>query len=176
MAAIRTLKAKETYKEWIMSLLKFVTLLNDPNHCQSKSLMIPIRPTASRVGQGTKEENLLEDSHQKLGSKMVKGKDWQSLFNSIENKNDLINITGSFLHHETGRQKVTGNVVFTQNEKALKISKNDAVEVFECNHEEAGMRMVLHACLDDTNIVVVSRGTDVFILLVHAFSIVKPTS
>ena len=44
--------------------------------------------------------------------KMVKGKDWQSFFNSIENKNDLIDITGSCLRHETGRQKVTGNVVF----------------------------------------------------------------
>ena len=74
MAAMRTLKAKETYKEWITSLLKFVTPLNDPNHCQSKSLMIPIRPRASRVRQGTKEENLLEDSHQKLGSKNGKRK------------------------------------------------------------------------------------------------------
>ena len=71
---------------------------------------------------------------------------------------------------------MTGNVVFTQNERTWKISKNDAVEVFECNHEEADTRMVLHACLDDTNVVVVSRDTDVFILLVHAFSIVKPTS
>ena len=47
MASMRTLKAKETYKEWIMSLLKFV--INDPNpqmilihlmiliHCRSKS-------------------------------------------------------------------------------------------------------------------------------------------
>jgi len=108
--------------------------------------------------------------------KMVKGKDWQSFFNSIENKNNLINITGSFLRHETGRQKVTGNVVFTQSEKIWKIAKNDAVEVLECNHEEADTRMVLHACLDDTNVVVVSRDTDVFVLLVHAFSIVKPTS
>ena len=59
--------------------------------------------------------------------KMVKGKDWQSFFNSIENKNDLIDITGSCLRHETGRQKVTGNMVFTQNEKTWKISKNQSV-------------------------------------------------
>jgi len=50
------------------------------------------------------------------------------------------------------------------------------VEVFECNHEEADTRMVLHTCFDDTNVVVVSRDTDDFVLLVHAFSIVKPTS
>ena len=71
---------------------------------------------------------------------------------------------------------MTGNVVFTQNEKIWKIAKNDAVEVLECNHEVADTRMVLHACLDDTNVLVVSRDTDIFVLLVHAFSIVKPTS
>ena len=48
---------------------------------------------------------------------MVQGKDWQSVFNSIENKSDLINITGSFLRHETGRKEVAGNMIFTHDEK-----------------------------------------------------------
>ena len=36
--------------------------------------------------------------------------------------------------------------------------------------------MVLHACLEDTNVVVVSRDTDVFLLLVYAFAVVKPAN
>ena len=80
---------------------------------------------------------------------MMQGKDWQSFFNSIENKNDLINITGSFLRHETGRKEVAGKMIFSHDEKTWKISRDDVMELLNCNHEEADTRMVLHACLED---------------------------
>ena len=177
MDAMRTLKAKETYKEWITSLLKFVTPLNDPKPLSIEIINDTYKADSIKSGTRYKRGETTKRIHiRSWDQKMVKGKDWQSFLNNIDNKNDLINITGSFLRHETGRQNVTGNGVFTQNKKSWKISKHDAVEVFECNHGEADMRMVLHACLDDTNAVVVSRDTDVLVLLVHAFSIVKPTS
>ena len=42
--------------------------------------------------------------------------------------------------------------------------------LFTCNHEEAGARVVFNVCLKDTNCVVVSKDTDVFVLIVFAFA------
>eukprot|EP00794_Sanderia_malayensis_P016276 gene16276-biopygen13830 len=50
------------------------------------------------------------------------------------------------------------------------IDRNSSKVLHECNHEEADTRLVLHASLADTDTVVVSKDTDVLILLVWAFS------
>ena len=42
--------------------------------------------------------------------------------------------------------------------------------MFTCNNEEADAGAVLHACLKDTNRVVVSDDTNVFVLMVFAFA------
>ena len=43
--------------------------------------------------------------------------------------------------------------------------------LFKCNYDEADTRVVLHAYLKDTSCVVVSKDTDVFVLMVLAFAI-----
>ena len=43
-----------------------------------------------------------------------------------------------------------------------------------CNHEETDTRLVLQACLEDTNVVLVAKDTDVLILLIYAYEVVKP--
>ena len=40
---------------------------------------------------------------------------------------------------------------------------------FECNHEEADTRMVLHAALSSEDVVVVAAGTDILILRIYAY-------
>ena len=47
--------------------------------------------------------------------------------------------------------------------------------MFDCNHEEADTRLILHVCLADTNIVVVAKDTDVFVLMVFAYCVEKPS-
>ncbi len=47
--------------------------------------------------------------------------------------------------------------------------------MFDCNHEDTDKRLVLHACLINTNVVVVAKDTDVFVLMVYAYCIEKPS-
>ena len=51
----------------------------------------------------------------------------------------------------------------------------EAWSPFKCNHEGADTRLIFHACLQDTNAVVVAKGTDVFVLIVYAYYVQKPT-
>ena len=56
-----------------------------------------------------------------------------------------------------------------------RITKDEeAILLFKCNHEEADTRLNLHACLQDTNVVVVAKDTDVFVLMVYAYCVQKP--
>ena len=50
------------------------------------------------------------------------------------------------------------------------INGDEVTENFECNHEEADTRMVLHAALSSEDVVVVAAGTYVLILMIYAYS------
>ena len=50
------------------------------------------------------------------------------------------------------------------------INGDEVTQIFECNHEEADTRMVLHAALSSEEVVVVVAGTDVLILMIYAYS------
>ena len=67
-------------------------------------------------------------------------------------------------------------MVFTEQEQQWEITHDGASESFECNHEEADSRLVSQACEKDTVVVVVAKDTDVLVILVHAYAIVKPSS
>ena len=45
--------------------------------------------------------------------------------------------------------------------------------LFLCNHEEADTRLVLHACLQEKNVVIVAKETGMLILLVYPYEISK---
>ena len=45
--------------------------------------------------------------------------------------------------------------------------------LFPCKNEEADTRLVLHACRQDRNVVFIPKDTDVLILLVYAYELVK---
>eukprot|EP00795_Rhopilema_esculentum_P011083 gene11083-biopygen13452 len=67
-------------------------------------------------------------------------------------------------------------LVFTEQEQQWEITRDGASESYECNHEEADSRLVLQACEKDTVVVVVAKDTDVLVIIVHAYAIVKPCS
>ena len=52
--------------------------------------------------------------------------------------------------------------------------KNTVEMLFRCNHEDADTRLVLHASRVDTNVVAVSKDTDVLLPMVHAYAKIKP--
>ena len=43
-------------------------------------------------------------------------------------------------------------------------------ELFDCNHEEADSRLVLHAIIDVSDVVVVAKDTDVLVLMVWGYA------
>ena len=62
-----------------------------------------------------------------------------------------------------------------QKDETWRIPKDEeAISLFKCNHEEADTRLILHACLQDTNVVVVAKDTDIFVLMVYAYCVQKP--
>ena len=48
--------------------------------------------------------------------------------------------------------------------------------IFDCNHEEADYRMVLHASLHDTPCVIKSKDTDVLVLIAYGYKKKSPVS
>ena len=57
----------------------------------------------------------------------------------------------------------------------IKIEKDLITDVYTCNHEEADTRLLVHALEEETDIVVVSKDTDVFVLLVYAYCKMEST-
>ncbi len=53
------------------------------------------------------------------------------------------------------RSNLKTEMIFAE-EKTWRITKNEVSKIFQCSYEEEDTRMVLHACLQDTNVVVVS--------------------
>jgi hypothetical protein len=49
------------------------------------------------------------------------------------------------------------------------INSEDVSDMFECNHEEADYRLVLHALICQQDVVVVAKDTDVLVLLIWAY-------
>ena len=64
--------------------------------------------------------------------------------------------------------KVT--IIFTNDRNMFQMAEQNDQIFFMCNHVEADTRVVLHACLKHTNCVVVSKDTDVFILMIFSFA------
>lgn len=54
------------------------------------------------------------------------------------------------------------------------ITSEEVLLLEQCNHHEADTRVVRHASLSDRPVVVVATDTDMFVLLVYAFSKVAP--
>jgi len=99
---------------------------------------------------------------------MLQGKEWNQFFNNISNKSDLLRLLNIYLRKEDVRSTFRVPVIVNDDSKTWRLTSDDASQIFGCNHEEADTRMVLHACLQDTNV-------NVLILLVYAFTIHNPS-
>ena len=104
---------------------------------------------------------------------MPQGKHWQEFFHNDANKEDLIRMASEFFRSAEGRKLFTIPLIITCREEAWEISKSKVKVPPRCNHEVADTRMILHTNSKDTPVVVVAKGTDVFVLLVHAMQKVQ---
>ena len=87
-----------------------------------------------------------------------------------ENKEQLVDLIKEFALSENGKNLVWKPFIITARDKNYKLMESGEVLEEECNHEEADTRLVYLALQEDTDIVVVSKDTDVLILLVWAYA------
>ena len=175
MSVFRALKSKATYREWFSFALdiikrdvpasaKCIEIVNDTYIDNSiKSA------TRSARNQQIKTFHLSS-----LDQKMPEGKSFDDLFSCNSNKNALMEL---FLNHCRSlpcRETLTLPLTVTCHERCYEISPESIETLPFCNQEDADTKIMHHVSQSDTDIVVVSKDTDVFVLLVHFFAVLKP--
>ena len=101
---------------------------------------------------------------------------WTSFFNNIDNKTSLINLLVAYLRSDSFSNQIRIPVIVNDNKNKRKITRKFSEIIFKSNNEEAATRIIPHALQEDTKVVVVSKDTDVLILLVYACAKYKATN
>ena len=96
-----------------------------------------------------------------------------SFVHTIDNKADPIKLGASFFRSQGAKNHRTVPLIFIDRDETWKITKENATSLVKCNHKEADTRLVLHACLEDTNFVIVTKDMDIPVLMVYAYCIEK---
>ena len=104
---------------------------------------------------------------------MLKPDTWKSFFNNIDNKTNLINLLVAYLRSDSFSNQIRIPVIVNDDKNTWKITRE--FSQIKSKNEEADTRIILHALQEDTKVVVVSKDTDVLILLVYAYAKCKPT-
>ena len=98
MAAMRSLKAKGTYRQWLLSFLRYIKPVDDPAKIMSIEIINDTYKRSS-VKSGTRCNRGEQGKRVRIegfGQNMVQGNDWLSFFNHIGNKSDLIKVASRF--------------------------------------------------------------------------------
>ena len=100
---------------------------------------------------------------------------WKSLFDNIDNKTNLINLLVTYLRSDSFSNQIRIPLIVNDDKNTWKITREFSEITFKSNHEEADTRIIMHPLQEDTKVVLVSKDTDVLILLVYAYAKYKPT-
>ena len=171
MALIRTAKTKNTYKDFFEQIIRLS--IPKENLCPLSVEFINDIYKQISCKNCTRKERGNEGVRiylQSVDQVMMTGKDWLMFFGNLENKQNLLNLFATYLQDfviQNNKLPIWYNKINEtfQNVGGLNVKK------FDCNHEEADTRMVLHALREDTNVVIISKDTDVLILLVYAYAL-----
>ena len=173
LAVIRSLKPKKTYKEWITSLIKYITterhvfpqiiaMVNDTYIPDSVKNL-------TRIERGLSATNVIV---QGVEQNMPQGNKWQELLHSNNFKQQIIELIKDYILKERSSILQLQNISFiiTAKNKVYKITNDITENLPDCNHEEADTQLVLRASQSNTDVVIVSTDTDVLILMIWAFA------
>ena len=176
MAAVQSVSPKDTWGEYADSLLGFCM----PPKMFNLSRLVIIMDTygkdrikgmiQKRRGHAGRKAVITEK-----GQSMPNGKDWNPFLQSGENKTELINFLANHYMSDSLRSKLDIPLVFTESNNTWMITAEDVLLIEKCNRHEADTRVVQHASLSERPVVIDATDTDIFILLVYAFSKVTPT-
>ena len=175
MALIRPLKTCQTYDLFFERFIKFIS---PPKFLEPIEIEIAndiykykIAKGNARTKRGIEQQRTVLTS---ASQNMLQPDAWKSFFNNIDNKTNLINLLVAYLRSDSFSNQIRIPVIVNDDKNTWKITKEFSDIIFKSNHEEADTRITLHALQEDTKVVVVSKDTDVLILLVHAYAKCKP--
>ena len=171
MGAVRALKPQKIYETWIEGLLKFITPL-EITEALSTGMVNDTYPKLSakngvRIQRG---EEFVRTHVEGIGQQMPNGIRWQEFLKNGENKEQLIKLVKEYALSAKGKKLVWKPFLITSGDRNYKLMESGEVLEEECNHEEADTRLVYLALQGKTDMVVVSKDTDVLILLVWAYA------
>lgn len=175
MAAVQSVFPKDTWGEFADSLFTFCM----PSKTFNPSSLVIIMDTYGKHRIKAMTQKRRGHSERKVlitekGQAMPKGKDWNTFLQSGDNKTELIKFLANHYHSDSFRSKLDIPLVFTESNNTWMITSEEVLLLEQCNHHEADTRVVRHASLSDRPVVVVATDTDIFVLLVYAFSKVAP--
>ncbi len=169
MAAVRSLPHKETWKEYAESFIGFCTPSKD-SHPAKVGIILNCY-TRSHVKQLTQlrrgslgKSVYISSSLQSIPS----GKAWQTFLHNPENKTELIHFLVEFM--KENRNWLRSPTIVTENEKSWLLTTTAVIQLDDCNHIEAGTRLIYVASTANSPVVIRATDTDVLILMVFVYT------
>ena len=145
MAAVRTIKPKKVYKDWLQKLITFV----EPPKDSCPSLVGFINDTYREISIKNGIRILREAGRNKhidgFEQHMPQGLKWVEFLSNNFNKEELINLISQYLQSDDIRKSFTHPFIVTCGEGAYNIPAQGQITTSICNHEEADTRLVKHA-------------------------------
>ena len=171
MAGVRTLSACSTYKAFANSLISFMSSLTEGCHPTVIGLINDCylddsTKNSTRAGRGKAGMNVRISS---INQAMLTGMRWKEFLHNSKNKEALISIISRYFQSEEMRPNLPFPMIVNDKYDTVRINSDGVSYMFECNHEEADYRLVLHALVCEQDVVVVAKDTDVLVLLIWAY-------
>lgn len=170
LAAIRSLKPKDTFEEWIDVLLRFIT----PPGVADATLTGMINDTYTKYStkSGTRKSRGegIRTHVEGVKQHMPSGMKWQEFLGNSENKEELISLIFEYIEKLSKNKTLTRPFIFSRGDETFKLVDGKSDMIFKSNHEEADTRLVLQAYLEKGDVVIACKDTDVLILMVWAFT------
>ena len=107
-----------------------------------------------------------------LEHNMLSKKEWLAFFHNIKMKQHLLNLFVTYLRADNFVRSSPLSIPVNNENEILKIPSS-VTKIFECNHEEADIRITFHALQQKTNVVVCSKDTYVLVMMVFAYALNK---
>ena len=156
MSVIRAIKVKETYKEWLKTVIKFTL--------PSSSLKALSIEYVNNMYRGTGAKNCSRDERGRCEIRVH----LQNLafFDNIKNKQHLFSLFVIYLCADNFVGPSPLAILVKNENETLKTS-------FEWKHKEANARMIFHVLQQKTNVLVCSKDTDVLVLIAFFYALNK---
>ena len=137
LAAMQSMKFKDTCGEWIESLIRFITPPKLAEHLSVGMVNYTYRELSTKnKTRNQRGEDHTETVIQGFEQHMPAGMKWNEFLRNAKNKDELVNIIVKFIKCNKGRQLINSPFIVAAGNKIYRFQKGQ-LKVNECNHEES---------------------------------------